>query len=138
MRMMVTPFWLILGILAFIIASSKGRSGCGWFFIGIFLGPIGILIALLMPNLNHQRYQRPQQPRRPPQQNRQNHSHQDVQTIEYKEHSSNDINVNQQPHNHVQQHHQDEEQITMKMCPYCFEYIKSEAKVCKHCKSKLY
>ena len=37
--------WLICGIGAALIASSRGGSG-GWFFIGLVLGPIGLLLAL--------------------------------------------------------------------------------------------
>jgi hypothetical protein len=29
------------------IASGKGRSGCGFFALGILLGPFGILFAML-------------------------------------------------------------------------------------------
>ena len=39
--------WLLCGIAAAMIASNKGRSGCGFFALGILLGPFGILFALL-------------------------------------------------------------------------------------------
>ena len=32
-----------------LIAGTKGRGGCGWFFLGVLLGPIGLLIAALTP-----------------------------------------------------------------------------------------
>ena len=41
-------FWLICGVIAAMIASSKGGSGCGGFFVGILLGPFGIIAALFM------------------------------------------------------------------------------------------
>ncbi|MCK4304246.1 MAG: hypothetical protein KAY24_08395 [Candidatus Eisenbacteria sp.] len=39
--------WLLFGIAAAAIASSKGRSGCAWFAMGVLLGPFGLLVALL-------------------------------------------------------------------------------------------
>jgi hypothetical protein len=39
--------WLLFGIAAAMIASNKGRSGCGFFALGVLLGPFGILFALL-------------------------------------------------------------------------------------------
>ncbi len=41
--------WLLFGLVSAIIAGNKGRSGCGWFIIGFLLGPIGIILALVMP-----------------------------------------------------------------------------------------
>lgn len=44
--------WFVFSILAGVIASSKGRSGVGFFFLSIFLSPIvGILAAAFMPSL---------------------------------------------------------------------------------------
>ena len=40
--------WLVCGLIAAAIASGKGRSGCGGFAIGILLGPLGIVWALVM------------------------------------------------------------------------------------------
>ncbi len=40
--------WLLFGIAAAIVASNKGRSGCGFFVLGILLGPFGLLFALLV------------------------------------------------------------------------------------------
>jgi len=39
--------WLFCGIVASIIASNKGRSGCGWFLLGVLLGPFAFAVALL-------------------------------------------------------------------------------------------
>ena len=44
-------FWLICGIGAAAIARSKGRSGCWWFFIGILIGPIALLIVGFMASV---------------------------------------------------------------------------------------
>lgn len=38
----------ICGILSAWIASTKHRSGCAWFLVGLFLGPLGIIIAAVM------------------------------------------------------------------------------------------
>jgi hypothetical protein len=39
---------VICGGIAAAIASSKGGSGVGAFFVGLLLGPIGVLIACFM------------------------------------------------------------------------------------------
>lgn len=41
----------IFGIVCALIANSRGRSGVGWFFIGFFLGCIGLIIVLVLPDL---------------------------------------------------------------------------------------
>ena len=41
--------WILLGVLSAIVATNKGRSGCAWFVIGALLGPLGFLIALVLP-----------------------------------------------------------------------------------------
>ncbi len=41
--------WLLMGLITAFIAQSKGRSGCLFFLLGFLLGPIGIIIALIMP-----------------------------------------------------------------------------------------
>ena len=44
----IIPFiWLLCGIAAASIASNKGDRGCFGFILGILLGPIGVIIALL-------------------------------------------------------------------------------------------
>lgn len=39
--------WLVSGIISAFIASSKKQATLGFFFIGILLGPLGILVAIL-------------------------------------------------------------------------------------------
>ena len=39
--------WFFCGIIAAIIASAKGRSGAGWFFLGLCIGPFVFAVALL-------------------------------------------------------------------------------------------
>jgi hypothetical protein len=40
-------FWLLCGIVAAMIGRRKG-AGCVGFVVGLILGPIGIIIALVM------------------------------------------------------------------------------------------
>ncbi len=46
---------LIFGGICAAIASSKGRSGVAWFFIGFLLDLIGLIIVLVMSNLAEER-----------------------------------------------------------------------------------
>lgn len=41
--------WGICGFICSVIAGSKGRSAYGFFAIGLFLGPLGILICAFLP-----------------------------------------------------------------------------------------
>jgi len=41
--------WLLFGIISAAVASNKGRSGCGWFAMGVLLGPFGFILALVVP-----------------------------------------------------------------------------------------
>lgn len=41
-------FWVLFGIISALIASGRGRSGCGGFALGVLLGPFGLLIALFL------------------------------------------------------------------------------------------
>jgi hypothetical protein len=49
-------FGLICGGVSAAIASSKGRSVIGWFFGGLFLGWVGIVVVCVLPNLKEQRF----------------------------------------------------------------------------------
>ena len=40
--------WILFGIVTAVAASNKGRSGWGWFFIGVLLGPFGLILALVI------------------------------------------------------------------------------------------
>lgn len=40
--------WLLSGIIAGMIASSKHRSGCGFLILGLIFGPLAILAAAVM------------------------------------------------------------------------------------------
>jgi len=41
-------FWLLCGIISSTVLSNKGRGACGGFLLGMLLGPIGIILALVM------------------------------------------------------------------------------------------
>lgn len=41
--------WILCGVTAAIIAIRKQRSVAGWFCIGSLLGPIGVVLALVVP-----------------------------------------------------------------------------------------
>ena len=45
--MVFVIIWLCFGLGAAMIATKKGRSGCGFFTLGVLLGPFGLLFALL-------------------------------------------------------------------------------------------
>ena len=45
---MLVAVWLAFGVGGALILSGKGRSGCGGFALGILLGPIGLIVALLL------------------------------------------------------------------------------------------
>ncbi len=39
--------WLVFGLITAAVASKKGRNGCGWFILGVILGPLAFLMALV-------------------------------------------------------------------------------------------
>ena len=41
-------FWLLCGMVSAVIAVNKGNSGCGWFLLGLLLGPIGLVLSLVV------------------------------------------------------------------------------------------
>ncbi|MEZ6038706.1 MAG: DUF4339 domain-containing protein [Planctomycetota bacterium] len=47
-------FYLIWGVICAAIASNRGRSAAGWFFIGLFLQCIGLILVLVLPDLKVQ------------------------------------------------------------------------------------
>jgi hypothetical protein len=44
---MIVGLWLFCGLVSSFVAINKGRSGCGWFTLGILLGPLGFGLALI-------------------------------------------------------------------------------------------
>lgn len=41
--------WILFPIFSAILASNKNRSVFGWFLIGLFFGPFGLLVGLMNP-----------------------------------------------------------------------------------------
>lgn len=41
--------WFLFGLVSAVVASNKGHGGCGWFLIGVLLGPFGLILALVTP-----------------------------------------------------------------------------------------
>ena len=52
--------WLARGVAGGMMMSSKGRSGCGGFFLGFVLGPIGLAFALIAPESTERRIEKEQ------------------------------------------------------------------------------
>ena len=52
---------IICGAICAAVANSKGRSVVGWFFVGFFLGLIGVIMILVFSNLNQEKYLRARQ-----------------------------------------------------------------------------
>lgn len=44
--------WLLCGVVCAVIASSKGKSTVGWFFLGCILGIFGIILVAVLPSEN--------------------------------------------------------------------------------------
>lgn len=47
MELLVLLGWLVIAFFAAGIAQAKGRSTVGWFVLGLFLGPLALLVAAL-------------------------------------------------------------------------------------------
>lgn len=46
--MIILVVWALFGFVCMAIAMNKGRSGAAWFFIGVLLGPIGLILSLII------------------------------------------------------------------------------------------
>lgn len=42
-------FWVLMGLVVAIVASSKGRSGFAWFLYGVVIWPVALVHAIVMP-----------------------------------------------------------------------------------------
>jgi len=43
--------WVAVGLLAAWVARQKGRSGCAWFVVAMFFGPLAFLALIAVPSL---------------------------------------------------------------------------------------
>jgi hypothetical protein len=41
--------FLLSGVVSTTVATNKGRSGCVWFVLGFLLGPLGLILAFVVP-----------------------------------------------------------------------------------------
>lgn len=49
--MEIAIFWVGIAAACAIVASNKGRSGAGWFFIGLLFSVIAFIIILVLPSV---------------------------------------------------------------------------------------
>lgn len=47
--MEILVIWILFGIASAVVASNKGRDGCGWFILGVLFGPFGLIFAFVVP-----------------------------------------------------------------------------------------
>lgn len=47
-------FWLICAGVCAWVAKEKNRDSLGWFFLGLLLGPIGLIALAAVPSLPKQ------------------------------------------------------------------------------------
>jgi hypothetical protein len=50
--MEILVIWTVVAIVGAIVATNKGRSGAGWFFLCLLLTPLAILVLLALPTLD--------------------------------------------------------------------------------------
>lgn len=43
------PYGLFFGLVASIISTRKGKNGLNWFLVGLFMGLVGVLLAIVLP-----------------------------------------------------------------------------------------
>lgn len=58
-------FWVFFGCIASYLAKRRGRNPLAWFFIGLFLGVLGVLLVVILPNRIHHKPLAPPPPSRP-------------------------------------------------------------------------
>lgn len=49
--MEIAIFWIGMAVACAIVATNKGRSGFGWFLLGLLLSLIALIIVLVLPSL---------------------------------------------------------------------------------------
>lgn len=109
---------ITFAVLSAIIASNKNRSPLGWGAIGFFFGLFGFVAAIAVSE--GESY--PRSSRRRGSTKRRSQSSESESSSEKKRQQSNGDDFDPDEHE--------------KKCPMCAEYIKLEARVCKHCGHK--
>lgn len=56
-------FWVFFGYLASYLANKRGRNPVGWFFLGLTLGLIGVVLVLMLPSRKIKKLAPPPVPR---------------------------------------------------------------------------
>ena len=41
--------WILCGVISLVVATNKGRNAFGWFVLGVLGGPLGLVLALVVP-----------------------------------------------------------------------------------------
>lgn len=41
--------WILFAVFSAVLANAKNRNAVGWFFVGLFFGPFGLLVAFFPP-----------------------------------------------------------------------------------------
>lgn len=120
---MLFIIWIICGVFAAVVASSKGRSGVAWFFLGFLFGPFALLASVGVTDLRRQR-----PPSHIPSESKPTQSQQ--RTLDKWKYTS---THSASPRLRGPGSEFDEWKNQPKACPYCAEDVKRLAKVCKHC-----
>ena len=55
----VVIIWILCAITSAVIASGKGRSGFGWFCIGLIAGVFALIMIICLPKLEADPNKRP-------------------------------------------------------------------------------
>lgn len=58
--------WTLFGLLAAHFANKRGRNPYPWFFIGFFLGVIGLILLFVLPKIEKKEEKKPIKPLTPP------------------------------------------------------------------------
>ena len=51
--MEIVLIWILFGVVSSVVANNKGRSGAKWFWLGVLLGPFGLVLAFVVSPQRH-------------------------------------------------------------------------------------
>jgi len=122
---MVVVFGILCGIVTAVIGSSKHRSTGGFFFLGLLLGPMGIVIALVMSKntagLEAEALQKGEM----------------IKCPACGELNRAEANICRYCQSDLSKQARALSITKMIKCPACAELIKAEANICRYCQSDL-